>query len=295
MLARLRARPLNQPSDPAVLHWILRVAVAACFIRHGAFGIITPRGVGALLRDLRHPRGVGVAAHAGGGDRGHHGRRAGAGPADPRRAPLHGLLGLPDRLPPPARRTRAVGAPRAGGQLRRPAGLPDLARLGASGSDWFSTRPMPALTEPRAATIAWILRVTTALLLTGHGGFDFAMRKDWSGYAAAIGIGPATLARHPLTPARGLARVRPRAVLAWPARGLLFFVFAWKIGTETLRPLGGEPIWEFIEREGSYGALLALAWAPALTPSDPRPGSPARSARAARRRSRSPSDAGPPR
>jgi hypothetical protein len=38
------------------------------------------------------------------------------------------------------------------------------------------------------------------------------------------------------------------------------FVFAWKLGTEALRPLAGEPIWEFIERGGSYGAPLALAW-----------------------------------
>jgi len=40
----------------------------------------------------------------------------------------------------------------------------------------------------------------------------------------------------------------------------LIFVFAWKLGTEALRPLAGEALWEFIERGGSYGAPLALAW-----------------------------------
>jgi hypothetical protein len=49
-------------------------------------------------------------------------------------------------------------------------------------------------------------------------------------------------------------------LLAWPAYWLLLFVFVWKVGTEALRPLAGEPIWEFIERGGSYGAPLALAW-----------------------------------
>ena len=49
-------------------------------------------------------------------------------------------------------------------------------------------------------------------------------------------------------------------VFAWPARGLLIFVFVWKVGTEAFRPLAGEPIWEFIERGGSYAAPLALAW-----------------------------------
>ena len=32
---------LIEPSTAATLHWILRVAVAGCFIGHGAFGIIT--------------------------------------------------------------------------------------------------------------------------------------------------------------------------------------------------------------------------------------------------------------
>src|SRR5258705_8766777 len=35
-ISKLRATP-----GPVALHWILRVAVAACFIGHGAFGIIT--------------------------------------------------------------------------------------------------------------------------------------------------------------------------------------------------------------------------------------------------------------
>ena len=43
-------------------------------------------------------------------------------------------------------------------------------------------------------------------------------------------------------------------------RGVLLFVFAWKLATEAFRPLAGEPIWEFIERRGSYGAPLALLW-----------------------------------
>jgi hypothetical protein len=132
---------------------------------------------------------------------------------------------------------------------------------GRSLTDWFSTRPAPGLTEQRASAVSWILRVTTALLLIGHGGFDFAMGKDWAGYAAAVGITPATLAGHPLRPFAGWFECGLGVVvLAWPTRVLLMFVFAWKLGTEGLRPLAGEPIWEFVERGGSYGAPLALAW-----------------------------------
>jgi len=40
---------------------------------------------------------------------------------------------------------------------------------------------------------------------------------------------------------------------------LLLLVAAWKLATEALFPLTGAPIWEFIERGGSYAAPLALA------------------------------------
>jgi hypothetical protein len=100
----------------------------------------------------------------------------------------------------------------------------------------------------------------TALLLIGHGGFEVFMQKDWSGYAATIGISPAILAAHPLRLVGGWFEVAlGLLVLAWPARGLLLFVFVWKLSTEALRPFAGEPIWEFIERGGSYGAPFALA------------------------------------
>ena len=38
---RSRAARAGSPPITATLHWILRLAVAACFIGHGAFGIIT--------------------------------------------------------------------------------------------------------------------------------------------------------------------------------------------------------------------------------------------------------------
>ena len=50
------------------------------------------------------------------------------------------------------------------------------------------------------------------------------------------------------------------AILAWPWSGLLLIAFVWKLGTEWLRPLAGEPMWDFIERGGSYAAPLALLW-----------------------------------
>jgi phosphohistidine phosphatase SixA len=42
-----------------------------------------------------------------------------------------------------------------------------------------------------------------------------------------------------------------------PVRSLLIFAALWKLGTESLFLLSGAPVWEFIERAGSYVAPLA--------------------------------------
>ena len=87
------------------------------------------------------------------------------------------------------------------------------------------------------------------------------MGKDWTGYAAAVGLSSAAVAAHPLSPMAGWFEcVLGLTVLAWPVRALLVFVFVWKLASEAFRPLAGEPIWELVERADSYGAPLALAW-----------------------------------
>jgi len=88
-----------------------------------------------------------------------------------------------------------------------------------------------------------ILRVVTGLMLIGHGG-----------------IGAETVRSRSLIAVVGWCEIAlGLLLLAWPARGLLLFAFAWKVGTELLRPLAGEPIWQFMERSGAYAAPLALA------------------------------------
>ena len=57
-------------------------------------------------------------------------------------------------------------------------------------------------------------------------------------------------------------RNRVRVLLALAAACLLIAIAVWKIGTEALFPIAGAPIWEFIERGGSYAAPLALALLP---------------------------------
>jgi hypothetical protein len=191
----------------------------------------------------------------------HLGRRANPDPAHPRRRSVHDVLGFQTACPRPLAGQGVWELLERAGNYGVPLAFLRLLGSGRSLGDWLSFRPAPPLTLARAAAISWILRVTTALLLIGHGGFDFAMGKDWIGYAAAVGVSPAVVAAHPFSPMAEWFECALRLiVLAWPASAALLFVFAWKLASEAFRPLAGEPIWEFTERAGSYGAPLALAW-----------------------------------
>ena len=46
--------------------------------------------------------------------------------------------------------------------------------------------------------------------------------------------------------------------LVWPCRALFIWAALWATWTALLRPLSGEPVWEFIERAGNYGVPFAL-------------------------------------
>jgi len=180
-------------STSATLHWILRVAVAACFIGHGAFGVITKAAWLPYFAIFGIPE-------------------AWAWKLMPVVGAVDISVGVLTLIQP----VRAVILymtfwgfqtawlrPIAGQgmwELLERAGnygvpLAFLCLLGAGRSlrDWFSARPAPTLTVARASAIGWTLRVTTALLLIGHGGFDFAMHKNWTDYGAAVGISPAAV------------------------------------------------------------------------------------------------------
>jgi uncharacterized membrane protein YphA (DoxX/SURF4 family) len=102
--------------------------------------------------------------------------------------------------------------------------------------------------------VVTILRWTTALLLIGHGGFGaFEHKPLLAEHYGSVGL-PGTL-----VPVVGWFEILLGiAVLFRPAAPLLLFIMTWKVATELLYPISGAPIWEFIERGGSYAAPLAL-------------------------------------
>jgi hypothetical protein len=121
-------------------------------------------------------------------------------------------------------------------------------------ADWFANDAVDVV-RVSSATVAEILRWTTSLLLFGHGALEAITRKPvFIAHYATIGL-PASIA-----PALGwIEIVVAILVLFVPSVSLLIAIAVWKMATEALYPMSGTPIWEFVERAGSYAAPLALA------------------------------------
>jgi hypothetical protein len=141
------------------------------------------------------------------------------------------------------------------GNYGTPLALFLLAKGGGAGS-WIRFRLSDALEEAALNRYCWLLRLSTVLLLAGHGALNLLVRKP------VFAVQYSMLGLHfpwaePLV--GGLECVLTLAVLVRPSFGLLVLVFAWKLATEALSPMAGSPIWVFIEHGGSYAAPLVLA------------------------------------
>ena len=267
------------PSTPApALHYTLRIAAALCFIGHGAFGIITKPiwcnyfavfGIGQELAYRMMPivgtidilMGISLLVY-------------------PTRAILAWLAGwgiLTAALRPLSGEPFAEMIERAGNF-----GVP-LALLLLSGGggrtlrSWFTridpggtgtpkdidrVKPDPHSSAPKRDTrlsvrrfdrVAVCLRIVVVLLLLGHGWLNLIGKKGLLLQYENLGFA------HPAQTAlfAGLFEILAAlAVLVRPVRPLLFGLFLWKMATELFYPHW--ELFEWIERGGSFGSLLAL-------------------------------------
>lgn len=125
-------------------------------------------------------------------------------------------------------------------------------------SEWFDSIPIRSAPPAVQRRVAGILRATIVLLLVGHGGTTaFLDKAVLASQWASLGvhsIGPL-----PILPVEGwFDDVLGMAVLLHPAAWIFGFVAFWKVACELLWPLTGAPIWEFVERGGSYAAPILL-------------------------------------
>ncbi len=121
---------------------------------------------------------------------------------------------------------------------------------------------MRALTVDSARALHRILRVTTCLLLLGHGALGALNNKPalTAQYASIelqhITVGGLTLTRM----VGGVELVLAVAVLVAPLLSLLLGIGIWKMATEALFMTAGTLPFEWIERAGSYMAPVALSY-----------------------------------
>ncbi|HET7416888.1 MAG TPA: hypothetical protein VFJ61_04590 [Solirubrobacterales bacterium] len=258
------ARPA--PSPATVLYWALRVGVGLEFIGHGMAGLAHSKGW------LPYYALLGVSTHAA-----NHLFFYLTGTVDvclgvlvilrPMRATVAWMAfwGLFTAVLRPLVGESVFELVERGANYGMPLAFLLLAGLPTwSWSSWFGTvRPSPSLDAVRAGQVAWVARVSVALLLVGHGGLGiWAHKAEWGDFFAVLGVGRDTAGTLHLAAWVGWFEVAlGLAVLLAPVRELLVFVLAWKLGTELLRPLAGQPLFQFVERSGDYAlpvALLAL-------------------------------------
>lgn len=106
--------------------------------------------------------------------------------------------------------------------------------------------------------IEWVLRIAIAGEFIGHGAFALQGKKawiDWIHQLTGAEIGTATI----LLTLIGLADLLVALiVLVRPVRAVVLWAAIWGFWTALIRPVVGEPVWDFVERWANWGAPLAL-------------------------------------
>ncbi|TWR26039.1 hypothetical protein FPZ42_10435 [Mucilaginibacter achroorhodeus] len=236
------------------IHYVLRIAIAMCFIGHGSFGIITKQ----IWCNYFAVFGIGTkAAYA---------LMPWVGAADialglimlfrPMRAIALWLVvwgTLTAFLRPASGEPFAEFIERAGNF-----GAP-LAMLILSGGI-KSFKNLFELIDPAAevdaktmARVYNCLKTVGFLLLIGHGWLNLLQKKSLLGQYASLGFTePAKVAQM-----AGVFEITAAVlVLFKPIRNLILIFIIWKAATELFYPR--YEIFEWIERGGSYGTLIAL-------------------------------------
>ena len=106
--------------------------------------------------------------------------------------------------------------------------------------------------------IEWVLRIAVAGEFIGHGVFALQGKKAWIEWFSVFGISDTGLATKLLFLVGALDIALAVLIIIKPVRLALLWMEFWGFWTALVRPLVGEPIWDFVERWANWGAPLAL-------------------------------------
>lgn len=107
-------------------------------------------------------------------------------------------------------------------------------------------------------TIEGVLRIAVAGEFVGHGVFALQGKKAWLDWFPQFGIADPGLAAQLLFLIGVTDVALAILILIKPIRLALLWMAFWGFWTALVRPIVGEPIWDFIERWANWGAPLAL-------------------------------------
>jgi hypothetical protein len=243
---------MNTLQNNTNIHYTLRFASAMCFIGHGCFGIITKPiwcnyfGIFGIGHDMAYQlmpvvgtvdilMGISLFFY-------------------PTRTVLGWLViwgSLTALCRPMSGEPFAEFIERAG-NFGAPLAL--LMLSGIKVKKWFSqVNPEIQMDEKNLVKAAKCLQLVVFLLLAGHGWLNLVEKKAIMGQYTALGFSNPVNVAHIV----GLFEITAAGiVLIKPIRPLLLTLLLWKIGTELFYPHW--ELFEWIERGGSYGAILAL-------------------------------------
>ena len=236
------------------IYYTLRFAAAMCFFGHGAFGIITKQiwcnyfavfGIGTAIAHTLMPivgvldilMGISILVY-------------------PTRFVLGWLVVwgfITATLRPMSGEPFAEMIERAG-NYGVPLALLLLCGIQQKGIiGWFKKlKPVTVNSETRNK-ITNVLKVVVFLLLLGHGWLNFTEKTGLVSQYAHLGFS------NPLLTAQlvGIFEMAAAIIVLYrPVGSILIVLMVWKMGTELFYPHW--ELFEWIERGGSYGAILAL-------------------------------------
>ncbi|MDP3729108.1 MAG: hypothetical protein Q8R18_06695 [bacterium] len=103
----------------------------------------------------------------------------------------------------------------------------------------------------------WILRIGIFGSFLGHGMFALAVKQSWIPYLTTVGFSESTAAI--LLPLIGILDIIIAIfALLLPLRIILIWATIWAFATALIRPIAGDPIWDFVERSANWAVPLAL-------------------------------------
>ena len=106
--------------------------------------------------------------------------------------------------------------------------------------------------------VEWVLRIAVAGEFIGHGVFALGRKQAWLEWFPVFGISDPETARSLLFLIGAVDVALAILVLIKPIRLALLWMAFWGFFTALVRPIVGEPIWDFVERSANWGAPLAL-------------------------------------